>query len=192
MTMTRNAITILVSVALGVAIGVVVGTHVGVSRHESPYLKHPDRLGDVVAALSVMGTHEYDAHTPDKWQEFIGARPKSAASWKDVFNEHSEFFRTTEDKERFSLVWRRARDRVYDTVTRKELSEDEIRQLRLSDDARKVRLSRAPLTPDDTMKLIEVAINMQTRAIARREELRWWVPVLVGVVCVFIGARLKS
>ena len=89
--MTNKAITILVSASLGIAIGVV-GSLMVAPRHESPYLKSPDRLGDVVAAILVMGTYKFDSMPTDKWQEYIGGQPKSAASWSDLFTQHPEFF----------------------------------------------------------------------------------------------------
>ena len=109
-------------------------------------------------------------------------------SWSLVFEEHPEFFRISEGK--VSLVWRRARDRVYDTTSGKEVAQDEID--RWSEEERNKRLSRAPLTAEQTTALIEVAIKMQTQAIARRQELRWWVPVIVGALGVLVGALLKS
>jgi hypothetical protein len=200
MTMTRNAITILVSAALGIVIGVTVGTQIGVSRNESPYLKHPQRLGDVVAAISVMGTYKWDSVPADRWQELIGGAPhESEVSWSDVFTDHPEFFRmtgkdNTTGKGKWSLVWRRARDWSWDTKTGKPTTEEEelLAQLCPEDNCPEDRFSRKPLAPDETTKLIGIALNMQTQAIARRVELRCWVPVVVGVICVFIGAHLKS
>ena len=188
-----KTITIFVSACLGIAIGVV-GSHMVVPRHESPYLKHPQRLSDVVAAILVMGTYKFDSMPTDTWQECIGGRPNSAASWADVFTQHPEFFRSTgrdkAGKDKWSLVWRRARPYAWDTETGKAIGQDELKEWAPED--KEKRLSREPLRPEDATKLAEMAVNMQTQEIARREELRWWVPVVVGVICVFIGARIKS
>ncbi len=191
--MTNKAITILVSVSLGIAIGVI-GSYMVVPHHQSPYLKSPDRLGDVIAAILVMGTYKFDSMPTENWQEYIGEQPKSAKSWSDLFTQHPEFFRFTgkdmAGQDKWSLVWRRARPRVWDTETGAAIAQEELKGW--PQEKKEARLSRQPLEPEDATKLAEMAVNMQTQEIARREELRWWVPVLVGVICVFIGARLKS
>jgi len=180
--------TMLITVFIvGIAVGVI-GSYLFVPQPESPYLKDPERLGDVVAALQVMATYKYDNNLPEEWKNAIGSSPKSATSWSDVFNEHSSFFRTDENG-KVSLVWRRSRQWSWDNesgaiLTKKELD-------RLSEDEKKKRIAREPLTPDQTAKLIEIAINMQTQEIARRAELRWWIPVLAGLVGVVLGVLLK-
>ncbi|MEK7137690.1 MAG: N-carbamoyl-L-amino acid amidohydrolase [Patescibacteria group bacterium] len=156
-------------------------------ERKSPYLNDRDRLADVVAMLQVMGTYKFASREIDKWGESLGRPPLSAESWRKVFEEHPEFFRLRDDLA--SLVWRRASERVYDTVTGKEITKVEADAL--SEEARK-KLSRAPLSPEQVTSLIEVAIKLQTQAISRRQELRWWVPVLVGAIGIAIGALLKS
>ncbi len=183
----KNKITILGFFITGIVIGII-GSLVFLGKNESPYLKYPDRLGDVVAALFVMGTQEFDSHTAEKWAEYIGVPPKSAPLWSGIFLEHPEFFRTSEEN-KVSLVWRRARNRVWDTKTRKEISQEELKNW--SVDEIQNRLSREPLSAEETTKLIEIAINLQTQSIARREELRWFVPFLVGIVGLFIGKIFK-
>jgi hypothetical protein len=186
--MNKTVPMLVVAVAFGIAIGVIASQTL-MARQESPYLKHSQRLGDVVAAILVMGTYEFDSRLPDKWEETIGSRPKSTAGgWSDVFAEHPEFFRVGQDN-KVSLVWRRARDRLWDTETRKEVTQEELNKW--AAEQKEKRLSREPLKPEETTKLVEIANIMQTQAIARRAELRWWVPVLVGVVGVLIGALIK-
>jgi hypothetical protein len=140
-------------------------------ERQSPYLVHPDRLADVVAAIQVMSTFKFSNRDIAKWEETIGRAPKSSPSWLSIFEHHPEFFRVTDGK--VSLIWRRAYERVYDTVLGKELSSEQIQGL--SEKARE-DLSRRPLSSEQTTALIEVAIKLQTQAIARRQELRWWVP----------------
>ncbi len=156
-------------------------------ERQSPYLADADRLADVVAMLQVMGTYKFASREVDKWTESLGRPPLSATNWRQVFEQHPEFFRIRDGL--VSLVWRRASERLYDTVTGKEITRTEADAL--SEDARE-KLSRAPLTPEQVTSLIEVAIKLQTQAISRRQELRWWVPVLVGAIGVAIGALLKS
>lgn len=179
---------------LGVATGVI-GTYLAISQQDSPYLRKPGRLGDVVTALLVMGTYKFDSQTPERWHEIINARPKSADSWSDVFNEHSEFFRTEfsqPNKYKVSLVWRRARNWSWDTKTQKEIAQVELDNPTIWPEEKKNnQITRRPLTPEETTALIEIANNMQTQAIARRAELRWWVPVVFGLIGILVGALLN-
>lgn len=156
-------------------------------EHQSPYLANSHRLADVVAMLQIMGTYKFASREVGKWSESLGRAPISAKSWRHVFEQHPEFFRIRDDL--VSLVWRRASERLYDTVTGKEITSVEADAL--PEEARK-KLSRAPLSPEQVTSLIEVAIKLQTQAISRRQELRWWVPLLVGAIGVAIGALLKS
>lgn len=157
------------------------------TESQSPYLKHQARLADVIAALQVMGTYKFASRKLVDWEKSIGRTPLSAPSWLVVFEEHPEFFRIKGDW--ISLVWRRASEKLYDTRSGNELSKEQVDSL---SDEEKRKISRAPLSPEQVTALIEVAINLQTQSIARRNELRWWVPLLVGAIGIAIGAVIKS
>lgn len=156
-------------------------------ERQSPYLEHQARLADVIAALQVMSTYKFASrHTPD-WEKSIGRAPLSSETWGSVFLEHPEFFRVKD--EWASLVWRRASEKLFDTHGGREISKEEFDKL-LEDQRRKI--SRAPLSAEQTTALVEVAIKLQTQAISRRSELRWWLPVLIGAIGIAIGALIKS
>lgn len=111
--MKKSPLIIILIYTLGVATGVI-GTYLAITQKDSPYLKKSGRLGDVVAAICVMGTYKFDNLPPEKWREIISAKPNSADSWSEVFNEHTDFFRTEYSEKnktyKVSLVWRRARN----------------------------------------------------------------------------------
>lgn len=154
---------------------------------QSSYLKKGNRLADVVAALQVMGTYKFASREIQAWEKSIGRSPSSASSWLEIFSDHPEFFRI---KDKWvSLVWRRASEKTYDTRSGKEITPEEVAALPKNEN---LRISRAPLSPDQVTALIEVAIKIHAQAIARRAELRWWVPVLVGAIGIAIGALIKS
>jgi hypothetical protein len=203
--MIKKTMRMLMAVVLGAAIGgtatyIVVTTR----RLDSPYLTHPDRLGDVVAALSVMGTYQNDGLLPDgpesgrpeekrfSWEQAIGSKPQSVTKWSELFRQHPEFFRIDEmeGKMKAYLVWRRARERLWDTQSRKELTESEV--VGMSQAEQDKRLSRKPLELGETTQLIAIAVNMQNQAIARRQELRWWIPVFGAVAGALIATLFKS
>ena len=154
---------------------------------QSAYLKHQSRLSDVVAAIQILGTYKFASRKIEEWEKALGRTPASAITWLEVFREHPEFFRIND--EWISLVWRRASEKTFDTRTGQELTKEQLDRL-TTDEQRKV--TRAPLTTDQVTALIEVAIKLQGQAIARRSELRWWVPLLIGAIGVAIGALLKS
>ena len=55
-------------------------------------------------------------------------------------------------------------------------------------DKKEKQITRKPLKAEETTALIEIANQMQTQAIARRAELRWWVPVVFGLIGILVGA----
>lgn len=152
---------------------------------ESPYVTKPHRLGDVIAALQVMGTYRYSARTVESWAELLGEKPRSADSWLEVFNDHPEFFRAgLEDEGRHTLALRRAQPRVYNTKTNEEITVAQYNDLPA--DGRS-HISRRPLSSQQITSLIETAIKLQSQAFARRQELRWWIPHAMSIVTLLIG-----
>jgi hypothetical protein len=154
---------------------------------QSPYLAHPFRLADIVAALQVMGTYKFASRKSQDWEKSIGRNPVSTHSWHQVFAEHPEFFCIRE--EWISLIWRRSSEKLFDTHLGKELTKEEVDAM--SDEERR-KISRAPLTADQVTALIEVAIKFQEQAISRRVELRWWVAPLFAAIGLAVGALIKS
>lgn len=185
---------------LGFAIGIIF-TYLMVLEQDSPYLGDTERLSDVIAALTVMATWRYDKLEPDDWHKFIGKPPKSADSWKEVFDEHPEFFlflpppedKASENKvHKVSLAWRRAQELSVDPNTGQEIPEVELYDQKIwPEQRRKKVLLRRPLTAEQTTALIEIANNMQTQAIARRAELRWWIPMVFGLLGILVGGLLR-
>src|SRR5215831_1288037 len=110
----------------------------------------PNRLEDVLACIQMFASERSGKHEISIWAVRFGRGPSSAESkglthttsnsehretraWKQVLEEHSEFFIIETDadgKERASLLMRRAYDRVYDSYQNKELTAKEIDDLR--------------------------------------------------------------
>ena len=76
------------------------------NRMKSPYLKE-GRLGDVIAAITVLGTYPFYKLAVNRWAARISGSEQRAEHWRRVLEEHPEFFRQTSDGQKFSLVWRR-------------------------------------------------------------------------------------
>jgi len=157
---------------------------------KSQYLENDYRLGDVIAAIQVMGSYSFYKLTYEKWAHRISGEDrdeKGASHWKKVFEEHPEFFRLDTTGQKASLVWRRSYRRIYSVDQQKELEASEISTL---DDKGKNRLSRSPLTGEEISILINTAINLHTRAIEQNKEHRFLSVPLFGLLGVVLGAAM--
>lgn len=152
---------------------------------KSPYLIDY-RLADVIAALQIMGTYPWAKRKVDSWAKKLG-KHKSGSNWKEVFEEHPEFFSV--DGEWASLRWRFGYERTYDVVERKELTEQEIKAL---GEDEKDRISRKPLTSEQVGTLINSAIELHASAIAHEQEKRWLTPLLFALLGIILGAILQA
>ncbi len=155
----------------------------------SPYLKN-QRLADVIAAIQVMSTYKFYKLDFAGWSMRITGVESNADHWKTVFVEHPEFFRLNSDKQKVSLVWRRSYQRNFHVDRQQPLTREQLENL--PDDERDFRLSRSPLTNNDTATLIATAVDLHSRAIASEQEKRWLLPSLVTILAVCLGAILKS
>jgi hypothetical protein len=113
---------------------------------ESPYLSSPDRLGDVIAAIQVMGTYKFYKLDFAGWADRIVGDEAQAQHWRTVVGEHPEFFRMDSKREKASLVWRRQRQKLFNVDTESQISREQFRQLT---DAQKLRISRMPLASNE-------------------------------------------
>ena len=154
----------------------------------SPYVEHPKRLADVMSALQLMGTYKLGSRPIESWEKSIGRGPLSADSWKEVFEQHPEFFRLKSGYS--SLVWRRARMKNYHLEQGKDLSKDEIKKLTESD--KKKNITRRPLESSQVEALLNSAVQLHSSALSHKKELRWWFPVLVTFLGVLVGALIRS
>jgi hypothetical protein len=160
---------------------------------KSPYLGNEHRLADILAAIQVMGTHLWDSRPIDHWQPNLGEKPQSAKSWDELFLEHPEFFGEAQwdDKKIYFLRLRRAYEKTIDPNSLKELTDAEIEELKSSEKYNSRKLSRRPLTPQQTESLIKAAIELQVRAGALDDRKRWWLPLLSAGLG-FLGALAGS
>lgn len=139
----------------------------------SPYILNPSRLADLSATIQVLGTYRFASRKLEKWVARLGRTPVSAEDWITVFKQHPEFFTIQGDK--ISVVWRRSRERNYDTYIRKTVSRDEAIELtKLEEENEQTRLSRPPLDTTVISKLVDIAISLHEREIRHGQERRWW------------------
>lgn len=149
---------------------------------KSPYLKDDNRLADVIAALQAMATYKFYKLDFAKWADRITGDESQGDHWKAVFLEHPEFFRLDSKREKASLVARRQHQKRFDVDNQAILTTEQFYAAANHD-----RISRTPLNSDELSLLVNTAIELHSRAVAKAELARWWIPVLSGVLG-FLGA----
>lgn len=154
---------------------------------DSPYLINDTRLGDVIAALQAMGSYKFYKLEFAKWSDRISGDENKADHWKKVFEEHPEFFRLDSGREKASLVWRRQHQKLFNVDTEVKITRNEYKVLSNGD---KERISRTPLSSDELGMLVQTAIELHSRALQRKQDARWWIPVAVPAVSALIGVIL--
>lgn len=131
-------------------------------------LRTPERLADLIAAIQVMGTYRFAVRRIDRWQRRLGRVPTSAGTWIEVLGQHPEFFTVIRDASaqsalnpNVSLVWRRSKERNYDTYTHAVLPREVAIQVAVADPEEEAKqLSRPPLDSDEISMLVNLAVSM--------------------------------
>ena len=140
--------------------------------NKSPYLNDPHRLADVIAAIQVMARYKFYKLDFRTWADRIEAKPERAKHWRQVIQEHPEFFRTDSKGEKASLVWRRQHQKRFDVDTEQPIT----REAFLSrTDAQKLRVSRSPLNSEELKTLLVTAIKLHSAAFEQEKHRVWWV-----------------
>lgn len=153
--------------------------------NRSPYIAHPNRLADLIAAIQVLGTYGFASRELSKWETRLGRKPVSADNWLTVFSQHPELF--TIQEQNISLVWRRSRERNYDTYAQTVVSRKEEAALREDEKSGEKRLSRPPLDTSEISHLIDMAIRLHEREIQHRQERRWWVTAVIAILGLIVS-----
>ena len=156
---------------------------------DSPYLTSPDRLGDVIAAIQVMGIYKFYKLDFAGWADRIVGDEAQAQHWRKVIEEHPEFFRMDSKREKASLVWRRQRQKLFNVDSGCQISREEFRKL--SDD-QKLRISRMPLASTELALLLDAAIKLHSTALEHKKDRRWWIPIIASLAGVILGVALTA
>lgn len=159
---------------------------------KSPYLTNDNRLGDVIAAIQVMGTYKFYKMDFASWADRITGETSKADYWKKIFEEHPEFFRLDNSKMKASLVWRRQYPKRLNVDKNIIISKEEFYNLPQEE---KERVSRNPLESSTIEALIKIAIEMQSRALDHQKDKRWLITLLItgigGLLGALIGGLIK-
>lgn len=155
----------------------------------SPYIKNPNRLSDVIAAIQVMAVYKFYKLTFEEWADRIVGDKSKASYWQNVFNEHPEFFRLDQTRTKSSLVWRRSYPKVFNVDTHKSISKEEYLSL---SEQEKTRISRSPLTNSDIQTLTSSAINLSNIAEEAKKNKGWWKPAVFALIGVILGSLVNQ
>lgn len=154
---------------------------------KSPYLK-PNRLADVIAAIQFMALNERSSQPCDKWAHYISGDVAKADHWRAVFNEHPEFFRKSPDNEdHYALVWRRASPRLFYRKEDRLLTKPEFDQLPAAEQS---FVSRVRVPEAEIKTLVDIAIELHSKAREQQIDWRWWVPIAASFVGALIAVLL--
>lgn len=147
-------------------------------------------MADLIAAIQVLGMYRFASRDLGKWEKRLGRNPVSATNWETIFRQHPEFF--TVQGNNISLVWRRSRERNYDTFTSQIVLREEAMQLTEQEhETGEKRLSRPPLNIDEVSKLVDIAINLHEREIKHGQERRWWISAVIAAVGLIISVAVR-
>lgn len=120
-----------------------------------------NRLADVITLIQFLSQDEW-AHRKDTSLEKALGRSLSGGSWKDIIQQHPEFFRYAEQKENsISLI---------------------MRHLNRDGEESYERLAKA-----ETIALIETAIKLYEGELESSRWWTYWVPVITLLIGAFIG-----
>lgn len=151
---------------------------------KSPYIENYYRLSDVMAAIQIMGQYRFSARKADDWERLLGGKPLSSESWSDIFNEHPEFFRYDRgERGLHTLILRRANSKIFDTEKEILLDKEYVKSLQESD---KRKISREPLSREQTLSLMKAAREMHDQAIKNHREKSWWRIFLLSLLAAIL------
>lgn len=122
------------------------------------------RLSDVLALIQVLALDEDTHRSEDGITKELQGPPRSCSKWYALASEHPEFFRVNPESEHgLSLAARHVLPRAENA-------------------------HRPQLSSEFTAMLLQTAINLHDRQIARREWWKSWIPVVSAILAGLIGA----
>lgn len=136
-----------------------------------------------------MGTYKFYKLDFEGWADRITANRNQATYWKNVFEQHPEFFRLDSERKMASLVWRRQYPKRFHVDQEKRLSVEELDAL---PEEQKKRISRDTLTPEDIKTLLDTAVSLRSRALEAEHERKWWIPLVSSAIGGLVGAILGA
>jgi hypothetical protein len=147
----------------------------------------PDRLADVIAAIQALAANEEYYNLCERWAHIISGDEGKAAHWKEVFDDHPEFFRST--RQLYSLIWRRTLPHI-EKATGEIIYNKAYKEAtsKLDDDQKRQAYGRPQLQDTQVSALIGIAIDLHKDAVARHRDWRWWTAPAASFVATVLAA----
>ena len=163
---------------------------------KSPYLVK-GRLPDLLAAIQAMAIYERYRRSVSDWADLISGDKDSASHWKEIFDDHPEFFRpSVVHPGDYSLVWRRAGNSRYHRRLGKIMDQVEVDLL--PEEERRRYITRPPVPEGQIKTLLDTAINLHQHATEAQRDRRWWITPVTAIVSTIgsfagaiVGALIK-
>jgi hypothetical protein len=135
-----------------------------------------------------MAIFERSSLSCKQWAKGISGDEAKESHWRAIFDEHSEFFRSSaRDTDHYTLIWRRAMPRRYYRRESRMLSQPEFAALTAEE---KKSVTRPPVPEPQLKTLVEMAITLHARQQEQGRDWRWWVPSMMGFVGSIVGAAI--
>ena len=71
-----------------------------IKKSRSLYITNPNRLAGVISAIQAMGVYEFYKLDFKGWADRITGDEKQAEHWKEIFEQHPEFFRLDAERKK--------------------------------------------------------------------------------------------
>lgn len=121
------------------------------------------RLADVIRLIVSLAIEENSFRTFGGVESSLRSKPKSAENWSQIADEHPEFFRFNKGRTSITLLFRYLRQ--------PNLKEGE---------------KRDPLSVKETQKLIDQAIEIHDRQIARHQRNSFRIPIITTLIVALV------
>lgn len=136
--------------------------HRGFARNQPAPLLLPGRLPDVLALIQVLALDQHAHRSECLLAVELQGKPRSAESWQNVAQEHTEFFRVRPEGEH-----------TVSLIARHVLPKNEF--------------GERPLPVEYTGKLLELAVELHDRQLRRAKAWEAFVPILVALIVGVLG-----
>jgi hypothetical protein len=120
---------------------------------------YPNRLSDVIRLIVVLAVDKHSFRTESGLNSILRDLPKSSDGWLLLAKDHPEFFRFNKDASSIVLLIR--------FIQKVDIAEGELRD---------------PLSVDQTQRLIDQAIALHDRQLARSQKHAYKIPIRAAII----------
>lgn len=135
----------------------------------------PNRIDDIISLIQILAFANKALRTETGLTADLG-KPKSAKTWEEIAQTHSEFFRYSKASQYFTLIARYTTPKIIEGDPPKS--------------------SHAPISNELVKELLNIAVILHDKEVKRNEHWKIWLPpVLAGIpaiIAIFIAIKLPT